>query len=226
VSVEGKLLFWWLLFGATHMIGSSVPVRTFLIRTLTLRGFKAIYSVVALATFIPLVRVYFANVHAGELLFDISPARVLTCQILMLLALIVLGQGLAAKSPMTTLAELTGNQGSGATGILRITRHPQNLAFGLFGIAHGIANPYVGDLIFFGGFPVYAALSAAHQDARMRATAPEPVRLHLETTSAMPFAAILAGKQRLALNEYSWVALAGSVAAFWLLWTFHGALFG
>ena len=36
-----KVGMWWLLFGGTHVLGSSVPVRTRLIRALGLQGFKA-----------------------------------------------------------------------------------------------------------------------------------------------------------------------------------------
>ena len=74
MSVEIQLVIWWLLFGGTHILGSSAPIRTRLVRVLGLRGFKAVYSVVALATFIPLVLTYWHHRHAGPALVPGHPA--------------------------------------------------------------------------------------------------------------------------------------------------------
>jgi len=223
---EGTILLWWLLFGTTHIGGSSLPVRGYLSRWLGMAGFKGLYSVVALATFIPLCAVYFGNKHVGLLLFVPGFGLRLATQVLMLLALIVLGQSLATPSPMTTLAEMTGRFRAQAWGIQRLTRHPQNFSFALFGFAHMLSNPYVGDWIFFGGFLVYGLLSALHQDKRTLATGPKEVRQFQAETSVMPFKAILAGKQRLAIEEYNGIGLAISILCFLLLRFLHGRLLG
>ena len=47
---SAMILFWWLMFGGTHIIGSSIPVRTFVIRRIGKLGFKGFYSLVGLAT--------------------------------------------------------------------------------------------------------------------------------------------------------------------------------
>ena len=221
-----KILLWWLLFGVTHIGGSSLSVRSLLIRRMGLLGFKAFYSVVALATFVPLCTVFFNNKHAGPLLFLPGSGLRLTTQVLMLLALIVLGQSLATKSPLTTLAEMTSSFRGRARGIQRLTRHPQNFSFALFGFAHMLSNPFVGDCVFFGGFLIYGLLSALHQDKRTLATGPKEVREFQAETSVLPFGAILAGKQRLAIREYNGIALAISVLSFVVLRFLHSRLFG
>ena len=98
----------------------------------------------------------------------------------MLGAFIVLLQGLVTTNPMTTMAELSSRPVNTARGIQRITRHPQNFAFGLFGLAHLLTNPYVGDWIFFGGFVIYGVISAVHQDRRLRAMGSSQVKQFLE----------------------------------------------
>ncbi len=221
-----SILLWWLLFGVTHIGGSSQLVRGPLVRRFGLMGFKVLYSVVALATFVPLCSVYFNNKHAGPLLFLPGSGMRLATQVLMLLALIVLGQSLATKSPLTTLAEMTSSFRSRARGIQRLTRHPQNLSFALFGFSHMLSNPFIGDWIFFGGFLIYGLISAIHQDKRTLATGPKEVREFQAETSVMPFGAILAGKQQLALREYNFVALAVSVVGFVVLRLLHSWLFG
>jgi uncharacterized membrane protein len=223
---EGVILLCWLLFGATHIGGSSLPVRGFFVRRLGLAGFKALYSLVALATFIPLCSVFFKNKHAGPVLFVPDSGLKLATQILMLVAIIVLGQSLATSNPMTTMAEMTGRFGGRARGIQRVTRHPQNFAFGLFGFAHMLSNPFVGDWIFFGGFLVYGLLSALHQDRRTLISGPKEVLEFQAETSVIPLAAILAGKQRLAFREYNRVALVISILGFIALRLLHRRLFG
>jgi uncharacterized membrane protein len=220
------ILFWWLMFGGTHIIGSSIPVRTFFIRRVGNLGFKGIYSLVALATFIPLCYFYFNHKHAGYLLYSSGKFMQLPAQLLMLAAFIILLQGLVSANPMTTQAELSGRFKSSGQGIQRITRHPQNVSFGLFGLAHLLVNPYMGDWIFFGGFIVYGIVSAMHQDRRLLATGSVQVKDFLADTSAIPFAAIIRGKQRFGLDEYYPPALVASIVLFILLQLLHPMIFG
>ena len=220
------ILFWWLMFGASHVIGSSAPVRNVFIRRIGTLGFKAIYSLVALGTFIPLIYVYFNHKHAGHLLFSSGYSINLLAQFLMLAAIIVLLQGMVTANPMTTMVELSGKVVRNGKGIQRVTRHPQNFAFALLGLAHLLANPYVGDWIFFGGFTVYGIVSAMHQDRRLLAKGTAQVKQFIADTSAIPFASILAGKQRLAPGEYHPPALAAAIVLFILMRLLHPILFG
>ena len=135
-------------------------------------------------------------------------------------------QVLVTINPMTTRAEITGKFVRRGYGIQRITRHPQNFAFALFGLAHLLANPYGVDWIFFGGFIVFGIVSAMHQDRRHRTTGSEEVRQFLSDTSAIPFAAIIKGKQRFAPGEYYPPALAAAIVLFILLRLLHPMLFG
>jgi uncharacterized membrane protein len=201
-------------------------VRTYLIGKIGNQGFKAFYSLVALATFMPLCWVYFTNKHGGQLLFIPGYNNQLFTHFFMLASFIVLFQGLATSSPMTTQAELTGTFRPSAKGIQRVTRHPQNFAFALFGLSHLLVNPYAGDWIFFGGFIVYGLASAIHQDRRTLVTGPEQVKQFQADTSAMPFYAILTGKQRLALQEYNTYGLVAAIIAFILLRLYHPMLLG
>ncbi len=227
VTPEVHILLWWVLFGGTHVFGSSVPVRTALIGKLGNKGFKSLYSVIALATFVPLIYVFFTNKGAGAMLFRPSSSMMVVTDVLMFLAFIVLAQGLATPSPMTTEAEMSGEYPEKARGIQRITRHPGNFAFALFGVAHMLSNPYVGDWIFFGGFVVFGLVSSMHQERRTLAGGREEIARFHADTSAVPFAAIIVtGRQRLALGEYSKGALAVGVVLAVVLWYFHANLFG
>ncbi len=204
MTPETTILFWWLAFGGTHLIGSTVPVRTWLIRKTGLPVFKVLYSLVALATFIPLVVVYWTNRHGGAELFEYQPALIRVSEGLMLVALFFLVHGALTLNPMSSMAEMSGTVVRTARRVTRITRHPTNTAFSLFAVAHMIMNPYEGDWYFFGGFLAYVLLSAWHQDRRFLATHPDTFTAFYETTSYVPFLAILQGRQRLGIGEYRW----------------------
>ena len=223
---EVIILFWWLVFGGSHVLCSSIPVRTFVIRRIGMPGFKAIYSLVALATFVPLCYFYFIHRHSGYQFYTAGYSIKLLAQFLMLAAIIVLLQAVVTANPMTTMAELAGKFVHNGHGIQRITRHPQNFAFALFGLAHLLANPYTGDWIFFGGFIVYGIVSAMHQDRRQLATGNAEIKQFLADTSALPFAAIISGRQRLEPGEYYPPALAAAIMIFILLRLLHPMLFG
>ncbi|GAG07591.1 unnamed protein product, partial [marine sediment metagenome] len=93
MRIEWQIAIWWIAFGGTHVVGSTIPVRRRLIRALGLAGFKGAYSLVALATFVPLCLYYASHKHSGELLWVSSAAMRDVAQGIMLLALIVLFQG-------------------------------------------------------------------------------------------------------------------------------------
>ena len=94
------------------------------------------------------------------------------------------------------------------------------------GLAHMLSNPYVGDWVFFGGFVVYGVLSSMHQDRRTLASGREEVARYQAETSSVPFAAILKGKQRLALDEYNLIPLIISLVICGAIWYFHASIFG
>ncbi len=220
------IFFCWLLFGGTHIIGSSLPVRNYLIDRFGTLAFKGIYSLVALATFIPLCMVYAANKHAGALLY--RPTSILSglAQLSMLLALFVLLQGLLTLNPQSVQAELSDRVRAEPRGIERICRHPQNLSFALFGAGHMLVNPFVGDWIFFGGFVIYSLISAGHQDGRNLAGDSAEIKAYIAATSFVPFAALLSGRQRIAWDEFSRLGLLLAGILFVLLRYFHQDIFG
>jgi uncharacterized membrane protein len=112
-----------------------------------------------------------------------------------------------------------------ARGVTRITRHPMLVAFGLFGVAHLLVNGSLGDVLFFGGFPLFTWIGGRHQDAR-KVDEVAGYAGFVAETSILPFAAILAGRQRLVARELPLGALATGVVAAVALRTYHGALFG
>jgi uncharacterized membrane protein len=209
----------WVAFAATHMGLSSQRLRPRLVASLGAQGFQGVYSLVALATFVPLVWLYFANQHVGPHLWylgHLSPVRWLG-YLGMALALTLMAGGLITPSP----ASLTG----GATqvrGVLRLTRHPLLMGLGVFGCVHLLtANLNAAELAFFAGFPVFTILGCRHQDERKLADDPAYAGFVAET-HFLPFGSPGGLK---GLRE-SLPAIALGVGLAVLLRAFHASWFG
>jgi uncharacterized membrane protein len=177
--------FWWLAFAMTHMGLSSTPVRTRLIGALGERGFLGVYSLLALATFVPLVGTYFGHKHEGPFLWYLGSAPVLRWAMYAGMAL-VLALVVAALLRPSPAAIAPGR--AEVAGVYHITRHPMFMAVGLYGVLHLlVARVNATELAFFAGFPLFAWVGCRHQDLRKLATGDEKFRRFYDETVFFPF---------------------------------------
>ena len=217
----GVMLFWWLVFGGIHVVLSSRRVRPTLVAGMGEWPFWGAYSIAALATFVPLVAYFFRHKHEG---LHFWSARMITHDltvVLMAFAAALLATGLAARPPSAVMGQASPQ----VRGILRVTRHPTFAAFFVFGLAHCLVNGFLVDLIFFGGFAVFAWLGAWHQDRRKVVEVPGYAEMKA-ATSFIPFAAVVRKKQPLALAEINWIAAALGFVVFYAVRAFHERWFG
>ena len=200
------IAFWWGTFAGTHMVLSSLPVRTRLIARLGDKSFVGLYSLIAFATFIPLVWVYLGNRHAAGLVWNLAAVTGVRP---LAMALAVLGIALIAGGVLHPSPALVGiKQAWGARGLTRITRHPLFMGISLWALSHLLLNGFVTDVLFFGGLLAFSLAGAAHQDARKRAIEQERLGQFLAESSFWPFGAVIAGRNRVIWRELPWVALA------------------
>ncbi len=220
------VLMWWLLFAGTHTALSHPPIRARLVNRLGERAFLGVYSLVAFATFIPLVSTYFGNRSSQAVplaALATAPGIWWVTILLMLLAISLLVLAYSRLNPVSSLMEKSS---SGAKGMLRITRHSAFMGLAIFGLAHLFVNHSAIDRAFFGGMFLYALLGAAHQDWRRRQSKkPELQRFFVET-SFFPFVAIATGRNRFEPRELRPIALIAAIVIFALVFAFHHRLFG
>jgi len=112
-----EVLLWWLAFAGSHLILSSSWLRPRLIDPLTLWGYRALYSLVALATFLPLCFSYATVKGSGTLLFP-ALGHLPTCALMFVSVFFLLGS-LVNPSPAGMV-----NTSLQAYGITKMTRHP------------------------------------------------------------------------------------------------------
>jgi uncharacterized membrane protein len=211
MSAAYWIAFWWGMFAGTHLVLSSLPVRGKLIARLGEKGFVRLYSLIAFATFIPLVWVYFGNRHAGGVIWNLAAApgvRPFAAALAVLAIALIVG-GVLHPSP----ALVGMKQAWGARGLTRITRHPLFMGFALWALSHLLLNGFLTDVLFFGGTLAFSLAGAAHQDARKRVLEEERLGQFFAESSYWPFGAIIAGRNRIVWRELPWIALAIGAAA-------------
>ncbi len=215
----------WLVFVASHI--GLAHVRRPLIAKIGEVPFLVVYSALAQVLFTVLVVTYATRRFEGAPGLALGEVAVVRS---ILVTCIVLGVALmtAAFAPaqyFRSPQSLLRAKAREAYGLERITRHPffagLVIAFG----AHALLATRLAGTIFFSGFVILAIGGAMHQGRKLVAEKGPDYARFLETTSAVPFAAILRGKQRFAWREMPWLFVALGCGAAWLLRRVHADLF-
>lgn len=142
---------------------------------------------------------------------------------LMLPAFLLFVASVATPNPTAVGGRLAE---SGARGIQRITRHPMLWSFSLWAALHIVAKGNLAGVIFFGAFLVTSLVGMPSIDAKLRARQPLLWARLAPATSILPFGAILAGRNGLALDEIPrLVWIVGTLAWVAMLWL-HPVLIG
>ncbi len=220
----GSLILAIVVFVASHVVLSSLPIRDRLTAAMGERGFRGGYSVIAIALLAWVVIAYNAA-PVVELWSPPSALRHLSL-LLMPIACVFLVAGLTTPNPTAVGADTAAHIARAPVGIFRVTRHPVMWAVALWGLAHVIANGDAAGLILFAGLTILAIAGAAHSDFRRQAVLGEQWTAYRAQTSFIPFKAILLRQTRFRAGEIGWARLAGGLALFAALLLAHPWLFG
>jgi uncharacterized membrane protein len=216
----------WLVFIATHIGLATQSVRARLVARLGDWGFNLMYSGIAGVCFAAVV-CYYAAHRVGGL-----PGLALGHVVLVrgvLMGVIVLGVVIATASfasyGRSPYAVLSGRAVRGPYGLERITRHPFFAGVTLIALAHVLLAQWLIGTVFGLGLAALATVGSYHQDRKLLARKGPPYAEYLRVTSAVPFAAIAAGRQQLVWRELPVTALGLGVAVAVALRLVHGLLF-
>jgi uncharacterized membrane protein len=216
----------WVFFGGTHVGLATRRVRAALVAGLGERGFMLVFSLIASLSFALLVGYYAAHRSEGARglgLGDVAALRwPLMAVILTGIALLAVASATYPGSPYDLFP---GEHIRSPRGIDRITRHPFFVGAALLALPHVLLATHLVGAIFAGGIALLAILGMRHQDAKILALRGTPYSDYLAATSAVPFAAIVAGRQRLVWRELPVVPLAVGFGLAFALRAVHGSIF-
>ncbi|MEE8581571.1 MAG: NnrU family protein [Myxococcota bacterium] len=216
------VLIGWFAFAGIHLLLSSNLLRGRLIARLGERRFRGLYSLGALSTFVWLAIVYADAKHSGPVLWSLSGTPFLR-EGSIALSFVALSLAIASFF-QTRPTDIGASPDRLSRGLTRITRHPAFMFFGIFALSHLLVNGHLSDVIFFGGFPVFAIMGSLHMDSRKRRD--PALAAYYANTSLLPLVAIAAGRNHMAVREFPLPGLLIGVIASGLLFAFHSHLFG
>jgi uncharacterized membrane protein len=133
--------------------------------------------------------------------------------------------GLVTRSPAMAGNERALAKPEPARGMLRITRHPFLWGVAFWSAGHVLVNGERFAPMLFGALGLMALYGTRSIDRKGRARDPEAWARFEGATSNLPFAAIVQGRNRLALGEMIPGLLAG-LAVFAIVGFLHERLFG
>lgn len=212
-----------IVFVAAHILISGTPLRDLLTRWMGPGPYQAFFSLIALATLVWLIRAYGAAVT--ETLWAI-PALRWAPLVLMPFSLMLLVAGLTAPNPSMAGQAGLFKDGIPARGVFRVTRHPVQIGIALWALGHLVANGDSAALWFFGALLALSVAGSISLDRKKSRLQGEAWVAFSKTTSLLPFAAILGGRNTLKLGEIGWWRLGLGLAVYVILILVHANLFG
>ncbi len=218
-----SLLLAAMAFVLIHLGISGTVLRDGLVRRMGLNAYMILFSVLSVGTMIWVVAAYKAAPYVATwgMLQWWKPVAIA----LMLPAFLLVVVGLTTPNPTAVAQE--GLVDRPPVGIVRITRHPFLMGVALWSFVHLVGNGDVASLLLFGALFVVSVAGPASIDAkRARALGAAAWSGFAGRTSIVPFAAIAAGRNSLALGEIGWWRPVAGVAAYALMLGGHAHIVG
>jgi uncharacterized membrane protein len=215
----------WLLFGGSHVVLSSQPLRKRLVSRFGEAGFIFGYSVVAIVTFAALVHYVALHRLAGpqaSLLVTIPPVRGALIGLSVFgFTLFVTAVLVYPRLPMATFRHRV----MPARGVQQVTRHPFFSGIAIWAAAHAFLAPSTVTFVFFVGVVVLSFVGGLHQDRRLIAELGEPYRTYVAATSFWPFVAVVTRRQKINWREQPWFGYGIGIGVSLGLYEVHADIF-
>lgn len=211
-------------FVGIHVFISGTRLRNGLVAALGERPYMGAFSLLSVLGMVWLVNAYRAA--PAIWLWGQLPGMAALALPLTLIAFVFVVVGLTTPSPTVTFGEGQLDAAEPAQGILRVTRHPFLWGVALWAATHLVLNGDAASLILFGSMLLLALIGPLLIDAkRQRAFGAKWARF-AAVTSNLPFAAIAAGRNRLALDEIGAGRIAAALGAYGAALAVHALVFG
>ena len=216
-----------IFFLAIHLLISGTSVRGKLTGAIGENAYMGLFSLASIGGIVWLCMAYNATNDIPNRLYWVAPvALVHLAPLIMIIAFLFALIGLTTPNPTSVKAEALLDKPDAFKGMLRITRHPFLWAVILWSALHIGLNGDRASIMFFGTFLLLAALGTLSIDNKRKIALGDKWKAFASQTSNLPFAAIIAGRNRLGLGELGWWRILLGLVAFGAVFYGHLYLFG
>jgi len=186
----------------THFGISSTPLRAALVARLGENRYRGLYALIAALAFVWLVWAYATAPTVP--VWSYEPWQPWVPLLAMPVALLLIIAGESTPNPTAVGRDALLESADPARGILRVTRNPFLWGIALWALAHLVPNGDAASVLLFGTMAVLALAGSVLIDAKLARRRPDAWARYAAVTSNVPFAAILAGRQRFVPGEFRW----------------------
>ncbi|HYH17697.1 MAG TPA: NnrU family protein [Azospirillum sp.] len=208
----------------THFGISSTPLRGALVARVGEKRYLGLYALIAALAFVWLVWAYATAPTVP--VWSYEPWQPWVPLLAMPVALLLIISGESTPNPTAVGRDALLEGADPARGILRITRNPFLWGIALWALAHLVPNGDAASVLLFGTMAVLALAGSVLIDAKLARRRPDAWARYAAVTSNVPFAAILAGRQRLVLSEFRWRLAVVVLVAFAAILLLHRWVIG
>lgn len=214
-------------FLALHLAIAGTRARDRIVGAIGERAYLGLFSLASIGGIVWLCMAYKAAQMEPDWLYWVAPEWLVhLAPPVMIVAFLFAVVGLTTPNPTAAMAEGLLDKPDTIRGMLRITRHPFLWGAMIWAALHIAVNGDKASIIFFGTFLVLAALGTLSIDEKRKRKVGEKWAGFAAATSNLPFAAIVAGRNRLRLGELGWWRILAALIAFGGIFYGHLWLFG
>lgn len=213
-------------FVLLHLLVSGTRLRGAIAGAVGEGPYMGLFSLASVAGLVWLGFAYAGARGAGPAWWGADDAKKYVQLAATLLAFLLIVPGLTTPNPTSVKQEGALEKGDPAKGMVRITRHPFLWGVAVWAAGHILVNGDGPSLILFGGMLLLALFGTVSIDGKRRKAVGAAYEAFMDRTSNVPFAAILSGRQKLALGEIGWWRILLAVALWAAMAYFHQKAFG
>ena len=211
-----------LLWIGIHLGVAGTRLRDAVVGRIGDAAFRIVFSTLSVLVLLLLVRAW---AEAPTALLWVAPDWLRWLAVIVMLPAFMLFVGsLTVRNP--TAVGPREQMGRPPRGMIRVTRHPMLWSFSIWAALHLLNNGDSASVVFFGAFLVTALAGMPSIDAKLARRDPDTWQALSAATSIVPFAAIVAGRNRFVPNEIGWLTAGLGVAAWIVMLLLHPWLFG
>ncbi len=213
-------------FVLLHLLISGTRLRDVLRGAIGTGPYMGLFSLASVALLAWLIFAFAAAKDLGPVFWGPSEARRWSQVVVQFFALLFVVVGLATPNPTSVRQEAGLERAGVVRGILRVTRHPFLWGVALWAAGHLLVIGTEPSLILFGSMFLLALFGTTSIDAKRAREFADAWPPFAAQTSNIPFAAVVAGRQRIQVGEIGVWRLGLAVAIWAALLVGHRYAFG
>lgn len=213
-------------FVLLHLLVSGTRLRNTIVGTIGEGPYMGLFSLASVAGIVWLAMAYGDARGFGATYWDTGDVGRHVSLIVQLLAFLLIVPGLLTPNPTSVKQEGALEKTDVVRGMLRITRHPFLWGVALWALGHLLVNGDAPSLLLFGSMLALAVFGTVSIDAKRKRALGLKWETFAAMTSNVPFGAIAAGRQKLALGEIGWWRILLAVAIWGAVLYGHRYAFG